>query len=137
MPELFHAHIGVAQMSTQLKSEQAAYDCMLRRFRDAGDSAMVRRLEAAPVGDRLPLPERYMAIRDVAMHRLGVRTTHDMRSIESGIVVPSFLSPIKRFYTFERSAHSPLFEEPEQVCTIMRRDVLTSRITIVQSSSNG
>jgi len=33
-------------------------------------------------------------------------------------------APLKGFYTFERSAHSPLFEEPEKTCAIMREDVL-------------
>jgi hypothetical protein len=28
-------------------------------------------------------------------------------------------------YTFKQSAHSPLFEEPEKTCKIMREDVLT------------
>ena len=34
-------------------------------------------------------------------------------------------APVKGFYTFERSAHSPLFEEPERVREIMQRDVLS------------
>jgi len=33
-------------------------------------------------------------------------------------------APVKGFYTFEQSAHSPLFEEPEKTCRIMREDVL-------------
>ena len=32
---------------------------------------------------------------------------------------------MKGFYTFEQSAHSPLFEEPERMREIMREDVLT------------
>jgi pimeloyl-ACP methyl ester carboxylesterase len=31
---------------------------------------------------------------------------------------------VKGFYTFEQSAHSPLFEEPERAREILRRDVL-------------
>lgn len=34
-------------------------------------------------------------------------------------------APIKGFYTFRRSAHSPIFEEPEKFITIMQTDVLT------------
>jgi pimeloyl-ACP methyl ester carboxylesterase len=34
-------------------------------------------------------------------------------------------APVKGFYTFDQSAHSPLFEEPEKTCRIMREDVLT------------
>jgi pimeloyl-ACP methyl ester carboxylesterase len=33
-------------------------------------------------------------------------------------------APLKGFYTFEKSAHSPLFEEPEKMQQIMREDVL-------------
>ncbi len=33
-------------------------------------------------------------------------------------------APIKGFYTFEQSAHSPVFEEPEKAGRIMRKDVL-------------
>jgi pimeloyl-ACP methyl ester carboxylesterase len=34
-------------------------------------------------------------------------------------------APIKGFYTFEQSAHSPLFEEPEKMQHIIREDILT------------
>jgi pimeloyl-ACP methyl ester carboxylesterase len=33
-------------------------------------------------------------------------------------------APVKGFYTFEESAHSPLYEEPEKVKSIMKEDVL-------------
>jgi pimeloyl-ACP methyl ester carboxylesterase len=33
-------------------------------------------------------------------------------------------APVKGFYTFEQSAHSPMFEEPEKVQQILREDVL-------------
>jgi hypothetical protein len=33
-------------------------------------------------------------------------------------------APIKGLYTFEQSAHSPLFEEPEKTLKILREDVL-------------
>jgi pimeloyl-ACP methyl ester carboxylesterase len=34
-------------------------------------------------------------------------------------------APIKGFYTFEHSAHSPLFEESEKMQHIIREDILT------------
>ena len=34
-------------------------------------------------------------------------------------------APIKGFYTFEQSAHSPLFEEPVKMQHIIREDILT------------
>ena len=33
-------------------------------------------------------------------------------------------APIKGFYTFGQSAHSPMFEEPEKMLKILREDVL-------------
>jgi hypothetical protein len=31
---------------------------------------------------------------------------------------------LKGFYTFEQSAHSPMFEEPEKTVRVLREDVL-------------
>lgn len=191
-PELYHAYVGVAQMSDQLESERLAYYYMLERFRDDGDTTMVRRLERAAPGETVPLPDPYIRVRDIAMHKLGVGTTHDMRSIVSGLLLRSVLfreytpaekvalwrgkissgralwntqlstnlaeevtrleipiyflhgrhdytvsyplarsycetldAPVKGFYTFEHSAHSPLFEEPDRMREILRADVLT------------
>lgn len=38
-------------------------------------------------------------------------------------------SPVKRFYTFEQSAHSPLFEEPEKMRSILQNDILDGKHT--------
>lgn len=47
-PELYHAYIGMGQVSHQLKSEVAAHRYMLDHYRARGDAAMVEKLEAAP-----------------------------------------------------------------------------------------
>jgi pimeloyl-ACP methyl ester carboxylesterase len=192
-PELYHAYIGVAQMSYQLKSEKLAYEYMLQEFKMNGNTNMVRKLEAAPVTMTGGTPDAYRVLRDPAMHSLGVGTMHQMNSVVTGIFLPSFQSrdytlpekihtwtakaksgvaslwddmlatdlsqqvtelavpvyffsgvydytvnytlakdyfekihaPVKGFYTFEQSAHSPIFEEPEKVQKILREDVLT------------
>jgi pimeloyl-ACP methyl ester carboxylesterase len=191
-PELYYAYIGVAQMSNQLKSESLAYEYMLQQFQENGNLEMVRKLEAAPVTMMGGIPDAYLAVRDKAMHSLGIGTTHDMNSILSDIFFPSLTfrgytllekaniwhgksqssvspfwvemiatdltikapeleipvyffegiydytcsytlakeyfdqlkAPIKGFYTFEQSAHSPLFEEPEKMGHILQEDVL-------------
>ena len=190
-PELYHAYVGVGQMSHQLASEMLAYDYMLQRFREAGDTKMVGRLEAAPPTATGPLPAPYLAVRDAAMHALGIGTTREMRSVITGVFLPSLLSryytlgekvnlwrgkafsggnlrdtmfatdltrqvtaldlpvyffhgrhdhtvsyelarsflagleaPVKGFYTFEDSAHSPIFEEPRRMRAILLGDVL-------------
>jgi pimeloyl-ACP methyl ester carboxylesterase len=191
-PELYNAYVGVAQISNQLRSEKLAYDFMLEQFRKKGDLKMVKKLEACPVTLANGTPPAYNAIRDIAMHSLGIGTTHDMKSVVTGIFFPSlkcpeytisekvntwvgksragisivwadiiatdlsekvneleipvyFLegiydytcsyteaksyfeklkAPIKGFYTFQNSAHSPIFEEPLRVKEIILQDVL-------------
>jgi pimeloyl-ACP methyl ester carboxylesterase len=191
-PELYYAYIGVAQMSYQLKSERLAYEYMLQQFQQNGNMEMVRKLEAAPVTMTDGIPDAYLAVRDGAMHSLGIGTTHDMNSVITGILFPSLTfrgytllekinmwrgkaqsgvspfwdemiatdltikvpeleipvyffggiydytcsttlakdyleklqAPMKGFYTFEQSAHSPLFEEPEKMLRIFLEDVL-------------
>lgn len=190
-PELYHAYIGMGQVSWQLRSEVAAHSYMLGQYRARGDAAMVRKLNAAPASMTDGLSAGYLRLRDAAMHGLGVGTTRDMGSVITGVFIPvwrcraytlgekvniwrgmaysrGFLwndfiatdlatqiheldlpvyfftglydytanhdlakaffdqikAPVKGFYTFENSAHSPLFEEPQLARDILRRDVL-------------
>jgi pimeloyl-ACP methyl ester carboxylesterase len=200
-PQLYHAYVAVAQMSNQLVSERLAYDYMLWRFTEDRNEKMARTLMASPVGGAVPLPDGYLSVRDVAMHRLGVGTTHDMTSIVSGLLLRSLrfreyslkekialwrgkifagsrlwntqpatdlmktvprldlpvyflhgvhdytvsyalarsyheqlIAPVKGFYTFDRSAHSPPFEEPEKTRRIMREDVLTGSTRLADTT---
>ena len=191
-PELYYAYIGEAQMSYQLESERLAYEYMLQQFKANGNTAMVRKLEAAPVSMTDGISSGYAALRDPAMHSLGIGTTHEMDSVITGIFLPSLTSrdytfmekvnmwrgkshagvsvvwdrmlttdlskqvpelaipvyffegiydytcsytlakdyfeklkaPVKGFYTFEHSAHSPMFEEPAIMKKILQADVL-------------
>jgi hypothetical protein len=86
---LFAAYIGMAQMSYQLESERLAYEFMLERFKQKGDTKMVRRLERAPVTATGGTPDGYLAMRDKGMHSLGIGTTHDMKSVISGHIMAS------------------------------------------------
>ena len=192
MPQLYQAYIGVAQIADQHESERLAYNYMLERFRADGDIRMVRKLEAAPVTSTGEVPLGYLKVRDQAMHSLGIGTMHNMKSVVSGIFLPSLQSreytlgeklrlwrgkfgsgvsslwhemtttdlnaqlteltipvyffhgsydytcsytqgrayfenlkaPVKGFYTFDQSAHSPLFEEPDKMLRILNTDVL-------------
>jgi pimeloyl-ACP methyl ester carboxylesterase len=191
-PERFHAYIGVGQLTNQLESERLAYAYMLKITEDQGNSDMLQKLKAAPFEKTIPLPATYMALRDEAMHTLGVGTTRDMRSVITGIFVPTWIdpeytllekikiwrgkwsvsskelwnqvlrtditavvpkleipvyflhgrhdyttsydlakaylqqlqAPMKGFYTFEDSAHSPIFEDPDRTLMILQKDVL-------------
>ena len=192
-PELFHSYIGMAQVTHQIASEQEAHRFMLEAYRAQGDRRMVRRLERSPVTGTIPLPRGYELLRDAGMHRLGVGTTRAMRSVVTGIFLPSLLSPdytpgervdlwrgrhfsrrfglwdqmlatdlrqeitrlpipayflhgrhdrtvsyalakayarrleapLVGFYTFEGSAHSPAFEQPDRTLQILTHDVLS------------
>jgi hypothetical protein len=76
-----------------LRSEKLAHEYMLAAYRDRGDLGMVRALEAAPVSMTDGTPPAYLQVRDKAMHRLGIGTTHDVGSVITGIFLPSWRSP--------------------------------------------
>ena len=200
-PELYKAYIGVAQISRQLDSEKLAYKYMIEQFMAAGNNAMVAKLEKIPLPEMHTMPASYRALRDEAMHSLGIGTRHTMTSVVSGIFVPVMLSraytlsekiniwrgkwsvastnmwndilatdltvkvlkldipvyfmsgaydytvsydlannyfgrlqaPMKGFYRFEHSAHSPLFEEPEKMGRILEQDVLAGTIALADA----
>lgn len=197
-PERFHAYIGVAQMADQLASERQAYDYMMAEYILASNRDMIERFEAARISDEGDIPRAYLALRDPCMHSLGVGTMHTMKSIVTGLFIPSltfrdytirdkidlwkgkaaagtsaiweeairtdlsrkivrvdlpvyFLhgiydytcsytvardfyadldAPVKGFYSFMHSSHSPLFEEPAKLQQIMREDVLAGTSTL-------
>jgi pimeloyl-ACP methyl ester carboxylesterase len=45
-------------------------------------------------------------------------------------------APVKGFYTFEKSAHSPLFEEPDKMKQIIREDVLSGSNNLSDTPNN-
>jgi pimeloyl-ACP methyl ester carboxylesterase len=202
-PDLFHAYVGVAQISDQLESEALAYRYMLEECLTRGHGRLARRLRKCPVTKDVGTPAAYLRVRDTAMHRLGVGTMRSMRSVMSGIVLPSlrcrdysvservrlwvakagsgasvvwdamlatdlrrlvqevrvptyFLhgvhdhtcsyslareyfqsltAPTKGFYSFESSAHSPIFEEPERAQRILRTDVLRGTTSLADDAA--
>jgi pimeloyl-ACP methyl ester carboxylesterase len=191
-PELYHAYIGMSQISRQLDSEKLAYSWMLKWYAEKGDDRVVRLLMKTPITGMAALPREYLAIRDYVMHKAGIGTMHDMKSIVTGYIIPVFTcpeytlgekinfmkgikfssstgmkkkvwtmdmtrtvtkleiptyffsgiydytvayplskqylemldAPVKGFYTFSNSAHSPVFEEPERANRILVEDVL-------------
>ena len=42
-------------------------------------------------------------------------------------------APVKGFYTFDKSAHSPMFEEPQRLTEILIKDVLNSSTTLADN----
>jgi hypothetical protein len=46
-------------------------------------------------------------------------------------------APLKGFYTFERSAHSPIFEEPQKAAKILRDDILAGTNDLADQAPGG
>ncbi|HEX3020953.1 MAG TPA: alpha/beta hydrolase [Lachnospiraceae bacterium] len=194
-PELYHAYIGMGQITNQMESERLAYDYMLDYYDRKGDRNALKRLKSVSLSTSNNLPDEYLSMRDELMHRCGIGTTHKMRSVVTGIFVPvmwnqeytlgekiniwkgkafsnttnlrqemydtdipkcvtelkipvyffsglydytvnyqmakeymnKLKAPIKGFYLFKESAHSPFIEESEKVLNIMVNDVLKGR----------
>lgn len=89
-PALYYAYIGMGQISYQIKSEQLAYEYALAYYKKIGNTNMVQRLEAAPPTLTVPLPAAYDSLRDEYMHGAGIGTTHEMKSVITGIFLPSW-----------------------------------------------
>lgn len=181
----------MGQITNQFESEKRAYNYMIQQLTKDGNQKMLRKLEKYTI-DEINTPS-YKNFRDEPMHKLGIGTTHDMKSVFIGIFLPVMLhneytvrekinvwrgkffttktanlwsqlvvtdltnkiqkinipvyflhgiydyttsytlakdyfkklhAPLKGFYTFEQSAHSPLFEEPAKMQHIIQ-DILS------------
>lgn len=193
-PEYYHAYLAMAQITNQLESEKLAYQYMVEQFTKQGNKKMLRKFAKYPI-TQIDTPSYYV-MRDSPMHKLGIGTTHRMKSVINGVFWPIMFhkeytlpekiniwrgkafctntaklwsklvatditkqvekltipvyffegiydytvsytlarayfdkldAPLKAFYIFDQSAHSPLFEEPELMRQILEEDVL--RIT--------
>ena len=89
-PELFKAYIAVAQISNQLESEKLAYNYMLEQFTLSDNRNMLKKLKKYSV-NQINTPS-YYAMRDAPMHKLGIGTTHKMKSVFNGIFMPVMLN---------------------------------------------
>jgi pimeloyl-ACP methyl ester carboxylesterase len=194
-PELFHAYMGMAQITRQSESERIAYKYIIGQYRASGNKKALAGLEKYPVTDSSEyiVPFYKSLIRDNSMHDLGIGTMRTMRSVFKGVFIPvwmckaytikekfniwtskfSFLkktrlidqlfatdipelvpklevpvyffsgkydltvnhdlskeylkqmeAPVKGFYTFQESAHSPVYEEPQKLKEVILNDVL-------------
>jgi pimeloyl-ACP methyl ester carboxylesterase len=89
-PELYTAYIGVAQISYQKLSEKKACDYIVAHYKnDKKKKKMADDLMKNPITMEEPIPKEYARIRDYAMHDLGIGTMHHMKSVVTGIFIPS------------------------------------------------
>ncbi|MBN2779098.1 MAG: alpha/beta hydrolase [Bacteroidales bacterium] len=193
-PEHFHAYLAVAQITNQQESEKLAFEYMTNEYRKRGDKKMLKEFSKYDI-NKLNNP-KYYVMRDKPMHHLGIGTTHEMKSVITGVFFPvmknkdytfreriniwrgkSFttktvglwselvltditqkvkkievpiyffhgvydytvsyklaksyyemlVAPEKAFYSFENSAHSPMFEESQKFGEIIENDILKLR----------
>jgi pimeloyl-ACP methyl ester carboxylesterase len=89
-PELYHAYIGVAQVTNQLQSEQIAYQWMLEQYQAAGETKKMEKLRAYPILTNPALTASWFKTpeRDAFMHELGIGTTRNMKDVYTGIFFP-------------------------------------------------
>jgi pimeloyl-ACP methyl ester carboxylesterase len=197
-PELFHAYIAMGQITRQAESERIAYDFMIKQLTELNDQRSVKELKKFnDLESESDLISFYNSVtRDNLMHRLGIGTMRNMKSVFKDIFLPVWtcraytlsekykiwksklmflprtnlknetltidfpeaypelavpiyfmsgkydltvnvnlskdyfdrlVAPLKGFYTFENSAHGPLFEEPEKMKQILEMDVLAEK----------
>ena len=206
-PQLYHAYIGMAQITRQSESEKIAYKYIVEQFTALGNKKGLKELSKYPIltSDTCFTQFYKSMIRDKSMHELGIGTMRNMKSVFWGVFIPvwackaytlhekiniwvskfTFIkrakfidqlftldfpvsvptldipvyffsgkydltvnidlartyleklqAPIKKFYTFENSAHSPLFEEPLRVKEIIERDILNEKISMADKKKN-
>jgi pimeloyl-ACP methyl ester carboxylesterase len=89
-PELYHAYIGMAQISNQAESEKIAYQYIRKQYRLKNDKSVLKALDAYPVmdSDTNILPFYQSLVRDKTMHALGIGTMKNMRSVFKDVFVP-------------------------------------------------
>jgi pimeloyl-ACP methyl ester carboxylesterase len=204
-PLLYSAYIGMAQITNQAESEKLAYKYMLEQFTTLKNKKALAEFKKYPILDSANyiVPFYKSLTRDESMHRLGIGTMRNMRSVIKDIFIPVWLckaytfrekmniwvskfsfikktklieelfatdvpskvprleipvyffsgkydltvnhdlckayldklqAPVKGFYTFKESAHSPIFEEPDKLREILVKDVLTGTTSLADNN---
>ena len=207
-PGLYHAYLGMAQITSQQESEKVAYSFMLKQYESLGNKKAIAGLMQYPVTGSISATEEFYKsmIRDKSMHELGIGTMRNMRSVFTGVFIPVWMcraytlkekykiwkskftfvkkagfidelfatnipelvqelsipvyffsgkydltvnkdlslqylqnlrAPLKGFYTFSSSAHSPLFEEPGRFREILVNDVLKGKNEMRDGGTEG
>lgn len=89
-PELFHAYIAMGQITRQRESEKIAYEFMLKHFTEINDQQSVEALNKYNhLESESDLISFYNSgTRDNLMHKIGIGTMRNMKSIFGDIFLP-------------------------------------------------
>ena len=118
MREMRSVARGLFLTSLQSRDYTLAEKVSLWRGKAAtGVSSMWKQMPAADLAELVPA---------VGVPVYFLHGVHDYTCTcaEASAYFDRLTAPLKGFYTFSESAHSPLFEEPDKVMRILREDVL-------------
>jgi pimeloyl-ACP methyl ester carboxylesterase len=89
-PQLYHAYIGMAQVTRQADSERIAYQYLVEQYTARGNTKALEELKKYPLldSDTYLIPFFQSLIRDQAMHELGIGTMRNMKSVFTGVFIP-------------------------------------------------
>lgn len=204
-PDLFYAYIAMAQITRQHESEKIAYDFIINHYTKINKRQPLKTLQKF---NHLEKESDLISffnsgIRDKLMHKMGVGTMRNMKSVFKDIFLPVWTckaytlrekiniwkskliflpktglktqvltkdffvaypelavpvyfmcgkydltvnidltreyynllhAPLKRFCTFDNSAHGQLFEESERFRQILEKDILNSDLSLADSN---
>lgn len=90
-PENYIAYLAMSQCCDQHRSEILAYDYMRNRYEEMGNSSMAAKFDEYKIKESEEAYRAYTnsALRDKAMHSLGVGTTAEMDNVITDIFFPS------------------------------------------------
>lgn len=122
-PELYHAYVGIGQVSNQMQSEKDAYDYMLATARAQGDTGLVKKLEQHTLDGPQSVTSQYLMVRSAGMNKQGIGITHTMTSEWSEIFLPLLQC---RAYTLSDKigfARGSLFSLNALFATVLEQDL--------------
>lgn len=94
-PELFSAYIAIAQITDQKESELIAFDYMKSTYLELGNTKKTEQFNGYSDAVYNNSLVSYMGslLRDESMHELGIGSMRSMKSVITGIFLPSLVFP--------------------------------------------
>lgn len=89
-PQLYHAYVGMGQITQQAASEKIAYQYMLKQYAALGNKKALNALKIFPIltSNLYLIPFFKSSVRDKSMHELGIGTMRNMKSVFWGVFIP-------------------------------------------------